>query len=299
MANKIAIVTGGNRGLGFLVSQKLAMAGYHVVIGARSEKNGAEAVAKIKAANPSAAVEAAPVDVSSLASVRAFVDVWKKRGQPLHVLVNNAGIMTGPGEPMHKSPEGYEATFATNHLGSALLALSLLDELKKSSSPATPSRLINIGSRSIFGFPGMGGPAQFDFDNVNGEKSFDAMMAYKNSKLAMLWFTQELARRSKGSGVTVNAVCPGFVPETAGEHAKGFQKFLFQHVLTHVPGAHTAAEASDNVVWAVTDAAVGDVTGQFFGERKPVEINGDALDATKAAKLWDLTLQMTGAPPPT
>ncbi|HEY4220761.1 MAG TPA: SDR family NAD(P)-dependent oxidoreductase, partial [Myxococcota bacterium] len=239
-SKRVALVTGGNRSLGFLLATDLAKRGYHVVIAARSSKNGDEAVAKIKAADASASVEAMALDVSSLASVRAFVAAFLARGLRLDVLVNNAGIMTAADEPMHKTVDGLEATFATNHVGSALLSLLLLEKLRAS----TPARIVNIASRAHMGFPGMGGPAQFDFDNVDGAKGFAGVEAYKNSKLAMLWFNYELARRLPDKSVTVNAVCPGFVPETAGEHAKGFQRFLFKHVLTHVPGAHPAGEAA-------------------------------------------------------
>lgn len=284
---KTAIVTGGNRGLGFLISQKLADAGWHVVIGARSAKNGEEAVAKIKAHNAKADIEALPLDVSSFASVRAFVEAFGPR--KLDVLVNNAGIMTAPGEPIHKL-DGLESTFATNHLGSALLSVLLLDKLRQSA----PARIVNVASRAHMGFPGMGGPAKWDWENVNGEKSFEGVEAYKSSKLAMLWFNYELARRLRDKSVTVNAVCPGFVPETAGEHAKGFQKFLFAHVLTHVPGAQTAKDASDNLVFMVTDPALGDVTGQFYGEKKPIKSSPDSYDQAQQQKLWDLTWKLTG-----
>src|SRR5438874_77425 len=101
-----AIVTGGNRGLGYLMSQKLAKAGYHVIIGARSEKNGADAVAALKKDNASASVEAMALDVASLASVRAFADAIKAKGTKVNVLVNNAGIMTGPDEAQHKTVDG-------------------------------------------------------------------------------------------------------------------------------------------------------------------------------------------------
>jgi NAD(P)-dependent dehydrogenase (short-subunit alcohol dehydrogenase family) len=282
---KTAIVTGGNRGLGFLISQKLAKAGFHVVIAARSEKNGAEAVAKLKGSS----VESMVLDVSSFASVRSFVSAFGSR--KVDVLVNNAGIMTGPGEAKHKSADGLEGTFATNVYGPALLTFSLLESLK-------PGRVINVSSRSIDGFSGMGGPAKLNFDDVEHDKEDSGVEVYKASKLALTWFTFELARRLKDKSITVNAVCPGFVPETVGEHAKGFQKFLFQHVLSHVPGAHTADEATDNIVAVILDPLLGDVTGKFFGEKKLwTSANPETNDAAKAARMWDLIVSKTGVDP--
>jgi NAD(P)-dependent dehydrogenase (short-subunit alcohol dehydrogenase family) len=281
---KTAIVTGGNRGLGFLMSQKLAKAGFHVVIAARSEKNGAEAVAKLTAAGLSA--ESMVLDVSSFASINSFVSTFGSR--KVDVLVNNAGIMTGPGEAPHKTVDGHEATFATNVYGPALLTLSLLDALK-------PGRVINVSSRSIDGMTGMGGVAHVDFDDVEHEKEVSGVEVYKASKLALTWFTFELARRLKDKSLTVNAVCPGFVPETVGENAKGFGKFLFQHVLSHVPGAHSADEATDNMVSVIVDPLLSDVTGKFFGEKKLwTSKNPETLDATKAAKMWDLIVKKIG-----
>ncbi len=290
MSKKVALVTGGNRGLGLLMAQRLAAAGFHVVIGSRNAQNGAAAVEKLKAQVPGAEVEALPLDVSSFASLRAAVDTLHQRGLAPSLLVNNAGTMTVEGEPLHKNEQGIETTFAANHLGAALLSLLLLEDLRK----AGPSRIVNIASRAHMGFPGMGGPAVFDFDNINGEKGFDGMMAYKNSKLAMIWFTYELARRLKDKSVTVNAVCPGFVPETVGEHTKGFQRFLFKHVLTHVPGAHPAAEAADNLAFVALDDSLAGVTGKFYGEKHPVESSPDSYDTDKQKRLWDLTWGLTG-----
>ena len=132
---------------------------------------------------------------------------FQAKGYPLHVLINNAGGSIA-GKQASFSTDGFELTLATNHLGHFLLTNLLLANLKRSA----PARVITVSSQlHIPGYAG-GKPPDFDYDNLKGEKYYNANVFYRNSKLANMWFTYELQRRLTGTGVTSNAVCPASYP---------------------------------------------------------------------------------------
>ena len=259
---KIALVTGGNRGLGRATAEKLARAGCVVVITARKVAEGEQAAADIRAAVPGADVRALAVDLSSLSSVRAFADGFRAGFDRLDVLVCNAGVMQQSKERA-LSADGHEVTFATNHLGHFLLVNLLLDVLQQSHA-----RVVVVSSR--LHLPGSQGDAvDFDFDDVDLAHGYSPMRAYKNSKLCNVWFAYELQRRVGDRGVVVSAVCPNFVPATVAEGSHGVTRFLMKHVLSHMPFAHSVDEATDTFVKAALDESVAG--GFFWGESRRIE----------------------------
>jgi NAD(P)-dependent dehydrogenase (short-subunit alcohol dehydrogenase family) len=231
---------------------------------------------------PGATVEAMVLDLATVASVRDFAERFQARGRALHLLVNCAGVIfTDPGQ-FQKTADGLELTFATNHVASFHLGLRLLGVLRRSA----PSRIVMVSSRAHNGFPGMGGPAQFDFDNLDGEKGFDPVNAYKVSKLCMLWTTYELHRRLPDRSVTVNAVCPGFVPQTMAESQPGSRKWLFKYILPLMPGSRTLAQAVRHLAFVCTDPSLDGVSGAFLGDSKRIESNAESHDEAKARRMW-------------
>jgi len=192
------------------------------------------------------------------------------------VLVNNAGglfikrILTS---------DGYEMTFALNHLGYFLLTNLLLDVLKASA----PSRVINVASAAHY-------RENLDFENLQGEKGYKGLQAYGQSKLANVLFTYELARRLEGSGVTANALHPGFV-------ASGFARNngSFYNLGAWVAGrlfGRKPEQGAQTVLYLATSPEVEGVTGKYFTDGKPIESSPISHDQAIAEKLWQVSLEL-------
>src|SRR5512136_761284 len=176
--SRVAMVTGGNSGIGFATARKLAAQGFHVIMASRNQQTSAQAIARIQAGQPNASVESIPLDLASFAAVRQCAAAFKAKSYPLHVLINNAGGSI-KGKQASFTVDGFEMTFGTNHLGHFLLTNLLLDDLKRSA----PARAITVSSQ--LHIPGYGGgpPPDFDYDNLKGEKYYNANIFYRNSKL--------------------------------------------------------------------------------------------------------------------
>ncbi|GMF23540.1 unnamed protein product [Phytophthora fragariaefolia] len=193
---KLALITGGNSGIGYETALQLARNGVHVVLACRSAERGREAETKIREAlasqpNATGNVEFMQVDVSDLSSVKKFADEFKKTHGRLDLLINNAGIMGGA---YSKTVDGYERQFATNHLGHFALTAQLFDMVKESA----PSRIVNVSSmvhRNAFW--------SFDEDDImaTSERKYSQWFNYANTKLCNILFTLELDRRMKAAGV--------------------------------------------------------------------------------------------------
>src|SRR5512139_3502162 len=232
---RVALITGGNSGIGFATARQLTAKGFHVIMASRNQQTTAQAIARIQADQPNANVESIPLDLASFASIRQCAAAFQAKGYPLNVLINNAGGAF-KGKQASFTADGFEMTFGTNHLGHFLLTNLLLGDLKRSA----PARVITVSSqRHIPGYAG-GPGAKFDYNNLKGEKFYDSATFYNNSKLANMWFTYELQRRLSGSGVTSNAVCPGFVPEAIGDRRTSpIHRFMYKQVLARMPFARS------------------------------------------------------------
>src|SRR5512136_1355558 len=289
-SSRVAMITGGNSGIGFATARKLAARGFHVIMASRNQQTSAQASARIRADQPDARVESIPLDLASFASVRQCAAAFQAKGYPLHLLINNAGGAV-PGKKASFTADGFEMTFGTNHLGHFLLTNLLLDDLKRSA----PARVITVSSqRHIPGYAG-GKGAQFDWDNLKGEKFYDTALFYCNSKLANMWFTYELQRRLIGSGVTSNAVCPGFVPEAIGDRRTSpFDRLVYRKVLPRMPFARSLDQASDSYLMAATDPRWEGVGGKFIVDGKERRSSDESYDEEKARRLWDLSWTWCG-----
>eukprot|EP01125_Pyxidicula_operculata_P004091 TRINITY_DN1587_c0_g1_i1.p1 TRINITY_DN1587_c0_g1~~TRINITY_DN1587_c0_g1_i1.p1 ORF type:complete len:266 (+),score=29.14 TRINITY_DN1587_c0_g1_i1:48-800(+) len=207
-AKKVVIVTGANVGIGKDTALKLVNLGYHVIMACRNEQSTKDAIQDISTAlnkDVGDSCEYMKLDLSSFDSIKQFVSDFKSRKLPLHALINNAGLNT---DGSVLTSDGFQSCFGVNHLGHFLLTNLLLDVLKQSA----PSKIVVVASNTHR--PGIAGPGPYFTFDLEEMKKQNAMLAYKNSKLANVWFTYELARRLEGSGVIVNTMCPGFNPET-------------------------------------------------------------------------------------
>lgn len=287
---RVAMITGGNSGIGFATATKLAAKGYLVLLASRNQQASSQAIARIHDLYPQAVVESIPLDLASFASVRACAAAFKARGLPLHVLINNAGGSV-PGKQASFTMDGFEMTFGTNHLGHFLLTNLLLDVLKDSA----PARVITVSSELHNPDYAKGPLADFDYDNLKGEKYYHPQVFYRNSKLANVWFAYELQRRLSGSGVTSNAVCPGFVPAAiAARRNSPLEQFFYAQVMARMPFARSLEQASTSYMVAATDPAFEGVGGKFIVDGKEKASSKDSYDEVKARRLWDRSMEWCG-----
>ncbi|KAI9284155.1 hypothetical protein BC943DRAFT_307978 [Umbelopsis sp. AD052] len=195
---KTAIITGANDGIGKETAIDLAKRGATVIIACRSSEKSNMALAEIRRASNNNNVFLESIDLSDLDTVKAFANRYLESGRPIHILINNAGIMALP--VRKESKQGYELQFATNHLAHFLLTELLLPVIKKSA----PARIINLSSRAMYN-------GVIHFDDIQLKKNYQNWKSYHQSKLANVLYSGYLARELKGSGVFVAAVHPGVV----------------------------------------------------------------------------------------
>ena len=276
MQGKTAIVTGGTNGIGLVTARALAGMGAQVTIISRNAEKCAAVAGAIQAevGNP---VEFIAADLSTLAGIMQAAAAFKQRHTHLHVLVNNAGAMF-----THRqlTSDGYEMTFALNHLNYFLLTNLLLDVLKASA----PARIVNVSSGAHL-------RASLDFDNLQSEKHFASMQAYGQSKLANVLFTYELARRLEGSGVTANALHPGFIATGFARNNGPLYNFGMNIIGLFIRKPEQGAQTS---LYLASSPEVEGVSGKYFIDCKPVNSSPLSYDKALAEKLWQVSLELTG-----
>jgi NAD(P)-dependent dehydrogenase (short-subunit alcohol dehydrogenase family) len=278
---KTVVITGGNSGIGLETAVALARAGANVVITARDAERGKQAVADIKGRSGSDTVDLVVFDLGSLASTRAGAAELLDRCPRIDVLVNNAGVVL---TERRETVDGFESTFAINHLGPFLLTELLLDRIKASA----PARIVNVASTAH-----RGARTGLDFDDLQATKGYRGMRVYGASKLANIMFTKELARRLAGTGVTVNAVHPGTV--RTGYGRDGDSGGLLKVGLAIGSRFFLSPEkGADTSVYLASSPDVAGVTGEYFIKRKVKKPSAAALDADAARQLWDVSQQLVG-----
>lgn len=275
MQGKICLITGGTNGIGKSTALELARMGATVVIVGRDAQKTAQVVDEIRAASRNNNVDSLLADLSSQQEVRRLADEFKSKYSHLHVLLNNAGAVF---MQRQLSVDGIEMTFALNHLAYFLLTHLLLDTIKAS----VPARIINVSS-------GAHTSGKIDFDNLQGERNYGPG-AYGNSKLANILFTVELARHLEETGVTVNALHPGFV---ATGFAKNNGKIIAALVSLFVPlVARSPAKGAETSIYLASSPAVEKIIGKYFYDSKVTPTAPQATDLAVAKKLWDVSAEM-------
>jgi retinol dehydrogenase 12 len=278
MQGKICLVTGATLGIGKETALGLARQGAQVVIVGRDEARSRETAEGIARAAGVPPVDYFVADLSSQAEVRRLAAAFKGKYPKLDVLVNNAGAVFTQREI---SVDGYERTWALNHLAEFLLTQLLLDNLEASA----PARIVNVSSAAHTS-------GKIDFDNLRGEKKYSGLAAYSQSKLANVLFTYALARRLAGKGVTANCLHPGVVATGFGHNTPGLVKTLLSlarpFLITPEKGAATS-------IYLASSPEVANVTGKYFAKCKPVASSKLSEDVALQEKLWEVSVRQTAA----
>jgi len=269
---KVVLVTGPTAGIGREIARALARQGADLVLGCRNLERGRRVAQELRALPTAGGIEVMQVDTSSRRSVRDFGNVFRAARPRLDVLVNNAGISQSERKT---SVDGLELTFATNVLGYFLLTNELLPTLRASA----PARIVNVASAFA---------SDLELDDLQFERrDYDGMKAYAQSKACNRLWTWALARRLAGTGVTANAMTPGFVPGT--ELSRDMPPSI--RAMFSTRSGRTPAEGADTAVWLASSSDLDGVTGKFFADRRerPCEFRDEADEE----RLWSICERLT------
>jgi retinol dehydrogenase 14 len=278
MAGKSVLVTGGTGGIGKATAIGLAVLGARVGITGRDQARTEAAAASIRAAAGSPAVDAFAADMSIQAGVRRLAAQVADTYPRLDVLVNNVG---GFWAHRHVTADGLERTFALNHLAPFLLTNLLLARLTASA----PARILTVSS-------GAHARGRIDFGDLQGERNYSGQRAYSQSKLANVMFTYELARRLDGTGVTATVLHPGVV--RTGFGAGDREAYLAVLIRVARVFMKTPAQGADTPVYLASSPQVEGISGRYFVNRKPKTSSNASRDTTAAARLWQVSAELTG-----
>ena len=296
LSGRRALVTGGSDGIGLRIATRLAAAGAEVLLPVRNVAKGEAAAAAIRREVPGAVVVQESLDLSSLASVAALGDRLRAEGAPLHLLVNNAGVTTPPTRQV--TADGFELQLGTNHLGHVALVAALLPLLREGRARVTSQ--ISVAARR----------GRIVWDDLNAERAYDGMRAYRQSKIAFGLFAIELGRRSAegGWGITSTLSHPGVAPTSllaarpeVGRDGDTLGRRLIGALSARGILFGTAQTAALPAVLAATVADPG--IGAFYGPAGPGRLGGPPAaqrlyaplrDPAEAARVWQVSQELAG-----
>lgn len=276
MRGKVVMITGATSGIGKVAALELADMGATVVIIGRDQEKGKRVMEEIALATGNQTLDFIKCDLASLDEVKKAACEFRSRYQRLDVLIDNAGGVNGKRKV---TTDGYEYTFGVNHLAHFLLTNLLLDLLKASA----PSRLVVVSSAAHRN-------GHIDFEDLMSKKRYGSFRAYSQSKLANILFAFELARRYKGTGVTVNALHPGVVRTnfSKGLGRGGDALYGILSILTI-----SAKKGAQTSIYLASSPEVANVTGTYFAKRRVKESSPESKDEAVAKRLWEASEQLT------
>lgn len=273
--NKTVLITGATSGIGKETALELARKGAKVVIHGRNPERVASTVLEIQKTTGNAQVDALIADLSSQSEIHRMADEFLSRYNQLHVLINNAGAIF-----MKRlvSVDGLEMTFALNHMSYFILTQRLLPILKASAS----ARIINVSSAAHFG-------ATLNFTDLQNVRGYNGWKAYSQSKLANLYFTYELARRLENSGVTANALHPGFVATGFGKNNGRFLSTLFEFSQLMAVSPQKGAETS---IYLASSPELNGMNGKYFVNKRETPSSPISYNEQIARRLWSVSEEL-------
>lgn len=277
-AARVCLLTGATLGIGRAAAEALASRDLELILVARDRTRLEALAGELRGRAPGAKVGVLAGDLSRVSEVRRIAAEFRATHHRLDLLLNNAGALFARREV---TPEGRERTFALNHLAYFVLTQELLPLLKSSA----PSRIVNVSSGAHRG-------VRIDFDDLDYARGrYRPFVAYGRTKLMNLLFTRDLARRLAGTGVTVNAMHPGFVRTGFGQNNAGMLGTLVKWGQAF---ARTPEKGAETLVYLATSPEVEGVTGKYFHDRRESQSSQAAQDMETARRLWETSVQLVG-----
>ena len=275
--DKNVLITGATSGIGRAAAVKLSSIGANIYFVARDESKAKLLVDDI---NKISGKEAIPIiaDLSSQSDIRKAAQKFNKLNLPLHVLLNNAGLIN---KERKETVDGIEEVFAINHLAYFLLTMLLIDRLKEASN----SRIVNVSSGAHAFVKG------FNFEDYQAKNTYKPFQVYGYSKLANILFTKKLSDILKEDNITVNCLHPGVVGTSFGQNNGNLQKILFYIAKPFMRSSEKGAETS---IYLCSSSDVSDVSGEYFYNCKLSKTTKWAQSQSDADRLWDLSKDLTG-----
>jgi NAD(P)-dependent dehydrogenase (short-subunit alcohol dehydrogenase family) len=267
MNGKTALITGSTSGLGSEVATRLGAMGATVIVHGRNAERGSEVVEAINAAGPGKAIFY-QADLASLADVKALADRVRDEHGELHLLINNAGIGGVSQDARRQSADGHELVFAVNYLSHFLLTRELLPLLESS----VPSRIVNVASI---------GQRPVNFDDIMMTENYNQLVAYSQSKLALIMFTITLSEQLDADKIIVNSLHPATYMDTPMVTSAGRQPMT------------TVEEGADAVMQLAVGSDIEGRSGLYFNQLDDARANEQAYDSGARQRLWDLSVELT------
>ena len=272
MQGKTVLITGATSGIGNQTALELAKKGASLILSSRDMQRGKEVKRELVKGSGKDDIIVYPCDFASLKSISDFAKEVAKNHEKIDVLINNAGVW----EPNRKlSLDGYELTFAVNHLAPFYLTSLLLDKVKS----ADQGRIINVSSA-------LHNRGIVDLKDLQSENSYDSMQVYSNTKLMNILFTRSLHEKLKNSSVTVNAVHPGFISTNLA------RKYNFLIKLFISIFGKNKKKGAETSVFLASDESVATISGEYFVKKKVAQASASSADMTLAKKLWEVSEQL-------
>jgi len=275
MQGKTVIITGATSGIGEVAAVRLAEQGARIVFTARDKGRADDTLAALKKANPTANHAAHMADLSRLAEMKR-VGAELAREPRIDVLINNAGALFNK---RIETEDGLEMTFALNHMAYFVVTNLLLDRLKAG------ARIVTVASNAHRG-------AKLDFDDLQSRRGYTGFPVYSKSKLCNILFNRELARRLTGSGITANALHPGFVATRFGNDSGGIVRAVLK--VAKPIGAISPEEGAKTMIYLASSPEVATISGEYFYECKPAMPTAEARNDQDAKRLWEISQQIAG-----
>ncbi|XP_068169877.1 retinol dehydrogenase 11 [Antennarius striatus] len=278
---KTVLITGGNTGIGKETAVDLAKRGARVILACRDMNRANKAAEEVRRRSGNDTVIVRKLDLASLQSVHQLAKDVLASEERLDVLINNAGVMCCP---KWHTEDGFEMQFGVNHLGHFLLTNCLLDLLKKSS----PSRIVNVSSLAHE-------RGQIHFDDINLDKDYEPWKSYRQSKLANVLFSKELAKKLQGTGVTTYSLHPGVIRTELGRHFLPtmplWKRIVYRPISVFMK---SPAEGAQTTIYCAVEESLQDQSGLYYSDCAPKTAAPQGLDDEAAKKLWDLSASMVG-----
>ena len=282
MIGKRILVTGATNGIGKQAALELARMGASLVIVGRDEIKTRKVAVDIKQLSGNTDVDLLVADLSSMAEVRRIADEFREKYQRLDVLLNNAGAVFSE---YQQSLDGYEMTFALNHISYYLLTMLLLDIIKLTAEDHGEARIINVSSSAHRG-------ASLRLDKLREASGYSFMNSYGASKLMNVLFTYELARRLADTTVTVNAAHPGLVATGFGHNTGSVWALLIK--IAQRLFAISPQRGAETLVYLAASSEAAGISGKYWNEKKQKRSSDASYDQAQQQALWDYSVEATG-----